>query len=228
VLATKLSGHTTPVSRGELICLVRKRDRGRWQLLWTISEDGEAEAEAVRSKIKSKMNTAAALGTVIVGLTTFLLQEAFKKEPSLWHWLAFAALGGAAALYFVTLFLYDTLQMPPRFWGSRFPSRTASRKEKREMPWSRFRHGRSSVRRPPSSTARVLQANMVQIWTWIFTPATILAGLGVALFAIGATSMGREDIVNVQPWHVLVVIAGLAILIVAWVAWQRPNLGTSD
>ena len=226
-LATKLSRRTTPVSRGELICLVRKRDSGRWRLLWTISEDGEAEAEAIRTKIKSKMNTAAALGTVIVGLTTFLLQEAFKKEPSVWHWLAFATLGAAAALYFLTLFLYDTLQMPPRFWGSRFPSRTASPK-KREMPWSRFRHGRSSVRRPPSSTARVLQANMVQIWTWIFTPATILAGLGVALFAIGATSMGRDDIVHVQPWHVLAVIAGLAILIAAWVAWQRPNLGTSD
>jgi hypothetical protein len=96
------------------------------------------------------------------------------------------------------------------------------------MPWSRFRHGRSSVRRPPSSTALVLQANMVQIWTWVFTPATIFAGLGVALFAIGATSMGRNHIVHVQPWHVLVVIAGLAILIAAWIAWQRPNLGTSD
>jgi hypothetical protein len=168
-LATKLSRRTTPVSRGEFICLVRKYNRGRWRLLWTISEDGEAEAEAIRTKIKSKMNTAAALGTVIVGLTTFLLQEAFKKEPSVWHWLAFATLGAAAALYFLTLFLYDTLQMPPRFWGSRFPSRTASQK-KREMPWSRFRHGKPSVRRPPSSTARVLQANMVQIWTWIFTP----------------------------------------------------------
>jgi hypothetical protein len=99
-LATKLSRRTAPVSRGELICLVRKRDRGRWRLLWTISQDGETEAEAIRTKIKSKMNTAAALGTVIVGLTTFLLQEAFKKEPSVWHWLAFATLGAAAALYF--------------------------------------------------------------------------------------------------------------------------------
>jgi hypothetical protein len=63
-------------------------------------------------KIISKMNTATALGTVIVGLTTFLLQDALQKEPSAWHWLAFAAFGASAALYFSALFLYDTLQMP--------------------------------------------------------------------------------------------------------------------
>ena len=69
---------------------------------------------------------------------------------------------------------------------------------------------------------------MVHIWVWIFTPATILAGVGVALFAVGATSTGRDDVVQVQSWHVLVAIAGLVTLIAAWVAWQRPNLGTSD
>jgi hypothetical protein len=173
------------------------------------------------------MNTAGALGTVIVGLTTFLLQNTLQKEPAAWHWLAFAALGASAALYFAALFLYDTLQMPTRFWASYIPSATASRTAPKRA-WARLRHGKPVLQRPPSSTARVLQTNMVQIWSWIFTPATILAGVGVALFALGATINGRDDILDVQPWHVLVAIAGLTTLVAAWVAWQRPRLGASD
>src|SRR5689334_21062245 len=80
-VASKLTRRHTPVARGELLCLVRGRRAGtRWRLLWTISHDGETEAEAIRTKIKSKMNTAGALGTVIVGLTTFLLQNSFRKN----------------------------------------------------------------------------------------------------------------------------------------------------
>jgi hypothetical protein len=219
------------VARGELICLVRDTDGadGSWRLLGTISEDREAEAEAIRAKIKSKMTTAGALGTVIVGLMTFLLQDALQKQPAVWHWLAFAALGASAALYFAALFLYDTLQMPARFWASYFPPGTGTPTVAGPgRAWARLRHGRPALRRPPSSTARVLQTSMVQIWGRIFTPATILAGVGVALFAVGATANGREDILNVQQWHVLVAIAGLTTLVAAWVAWQRPNLGASD
>jgi hypothetical protein len=178
-------------------------------------------------KIISKMNTATALGTVIVGLTTFLLQDALQKEPSAWHWLAFAAFGASAALYFSALFLYDTLQMPTRFWASHFPSETRSGPAL-ERAWVRLRHGKPALRRPPSSTARVLQTNMIQIWSWIFTPATILAGVGVALIAVGLTAKGRPQLFQVQPWHVLAAIVGIATLVAAWVAWQRPHLETSD
>ncbi len=239
-LATRLSGRATPVARGELICLTRDRNakrrfawlcRGprdsRWRLLWTISGDDEVASEAIRAKIKSKMTTATALGTVIVGLTTFLLQNALQKEPSLWQWFAFAALAASAALYFATLFLYDTLQMPTRFWASHFPqtSRTPTRAE---SVWARARHGRPSIRRPPSSTARVLQTSMVRIWSWVFTPATILAAVGVLLYALGATSTARDDVAKVQLWHVLVAIPALVALVGAWLAWHRPSLGTSD
>jgi hypothetical protein len=229
-LAAELSGRAIPVARGELICLVREADGGgSWRLLWTISEDREEAAEAIRAKIKSKMTTAGALGTVIVGLTTFLLQDALQKEPAIWHWLAFTALGASAALYFAALFLYDTLQMPTRFWTSHFPSGTRTQKmSRRRRAWSRLHHGKPALSRPPSSTARVLQTSMMQIWRLIFTPATVLAGIGVALFAVGATSSGRDYVRNVEPWHVLVVTAGLAMLVAAWVAWQRPNLGSSD
>jgi hypothetical protein len=225
-VASKLSRRDIPVARGELICLVsERRARPRWRPLWTLSDDGEAEAEAIRTKIKSKMNTAGALGAVIVALTTFLLQNSLQQEPTLWQWLAFAALAVSAGLYFATLFLYDTLQMPPRFWSSRFPSHPPNAGRLHAIP-ARLRHGRPSVARPPSSTARVLQASMVQVWVWIFTPATILAGVGVACLALGASTGGHP--VSLSPWQVLSAIVVLAAVAGTWIAWQRPNLGASD
>jgi hypothetical protein len=225
-MASKLTGRYTPVARGELVCLVIEPHAGmRWRLLWTLSGDGEIEAEAIRAKIKSKMNTAGALGAVIVGLTTFLLQNSVKAAPDVWQWLAFAALATSAGLYFATLFLYDTMQMPPRFWSSRFPSR-ARNDGRPHAIFRRLRHGHPSVSRPPTSTARVLQASMVQVWTWIFTPATVLAGVGVACLALGAS--GRRQPVALGPWEVLAAIVVLAAAAGAWVAWQRPDLGASD
>jgi hypothetical protein len=225
-LASKLTRRDTPVARGELVCLISERRAGtRWRLLWTLSEDGETAAEAIRTKIKSKMNTAGALGAVVVALTTFLLQNSLQKEPTVWQWLAFAALAVSAGLYFATLFLYDTLQMPPRFWSSRFPSRPPNEGGLHAI-WARLRHGRPSVARPPTSTARVLQASMVQIWVWIFTPATVLAGVGVACLAFGAST--DSDAVSLRLWQVLSTIVVLAAVAGTWVAWQRPNLGASD
>ena len=69
---------------------------------------------------------------------------------------------------------------------------------------------------------------MVRIWSWVFTPATILAGVGVLLCALGATSTARDDVAKVQLWHVLVAIPALVALVGAWLAWHRPSLGTSD
>jgi hypothetical protein len=228
-LAGRLTGHATAIGRGEMVCLVDERPpSGRWRLLWTVSEDGEAESDAVRAKIKSKMTTAAALGTVIVGLTTFLLQNPLQKEPTIWHWLAFGAMSSSAALYFAALFLYDSLQMPPRFWASRFPSSSPRRLRPRSGIWARLQHGRPSLQRPPTSTARLLQINMMRIWSWIFTPATLLAGVGIVLLALGATAEGRDDILDVQFWHVVVATAGLAALLAVWVAWKRPDLGATD
>jgi hypothetical protein len=171
------------------------------------------------------MNTAGALGAVIVGLTTFLLQNALQKEPTVWQWLAFAALAASAGLYFATLFLYDTLQMPSRFWSSRFPSRSANGSGFHAIA-ARLRHGRASVARPPTSTARVLQVSMVQVWVWIFTPATVLAGAGVVCLAFGAST--ASDRVGLHPWQVLSAVVALAAIVGTRIAWQRPNLGVSD
>jgi len=152
-------------------------------------------------------------------------QGSLKQAPAVWQWLAFAALATSAGLYFATLFLYDTMQMPHRFWSNRLPS--PARKDGRLRAISaRLRHGHPSVRRPPTSTARVLQMSMVQVWAWIFTPATVLAGAGVAFLAFGVSEHGRP--VALHPWQVLAAIVVLTALAGTWVAWQRPDLGASD
>jgi hypothetical protein len=67
---------------------------------------------------------------------------------------------------------------------------------------------------------------MVQVWVWIFTPATVLAGVGVACLALGAS--GDRHPVGLDPWVVFAAIGVLTAATGAWVAWWRPNLGASD
>lgn len=230
-LATKLTRRPTPVARGELICLVRERTgrrftAARWRLLWTLSDDGRPEVDAIQAKIKSKMTTAGALGTFILGLTAFLLQNLVGRQPSSLQWLALASLAASSALYFVSLFLYDSLQMPARFWASGF--RRPLTRSAFDRAGVRLRYGKASLRRPPTSTARVLQVSMVQVWTFIFTPATWLGGAGVACLALDVARGEVVDQPRVGVWQVLVATVVIAIGVTVWSAWQRPDLGASD
>lgn len=225
-IAAELSrGHPVPIARGEMICLSRPARRNarlpaRWRLEWNLAAEDQQQEQSIRDKIKSKMTTAAALGTVIVGLATFLLQNTLREPPTAWEWLALATLGASAALYFSALFLYDTLQMPTRFLGSRLPPKNSVVR--------RLRCGTPVIRRPPSSTARVLQASMVHIWTWIFTPATILVGAGVAFLALGASQGASACRPDWQLWQFAVALVAVAVLVFAWIVWHRPDLGASD
>jgi hypothetical protein len=67
---------------------------------------------------------------------------------------------------------------------------------------------------------------MAQVWVWIFTPATVLAGAGVACLAFGAST--ASDRVGLHPWQILSAIVALAAIVGTWIAWPRPNLGVSD
>ena len=67
---------------------------------------------------------------------------------------------------------------------------------------------------------------MVQVWIWIFTPATVLAGVGVACLALAVS--GDRHPVALGPWQVLAAIVVLTAATGIWVVWQRPNLGASD
>lgn len=92
----------------------------------------------------------------------------------------------------------------------------------------RLLSGRPGLERPPSSTARVLQTSMIQIWNWVFKPATALLATGIACLAFAAAL--PDDAKSLQ-WPLSRLAAfGLAegILVALWVAWHRPNVGSSD
>jgi hypothetical protein len=194
--------------------------RLRWRsprVLWTIApQDAEALAD-VRDKIKSKLNTATVLGGVITVVLSALLAVLFDEKK----WGALADSGGlpgqvaaqvaaglllaAIALYLASVYAYDRLLMPPRFWG--------------EAGRGRSVRGRALVRRPPSSSVWVLYQNMQRVWWGLFTPATLCVGAALCVLALAfvrATGLA------------LVALCAGALLVALLVWWFRPVLGSED
>jgi phosphohistidine phosphatase SixA len=180
----------------------------RPRVLWVIEPTDDTTAEQLRNKIASKMDVAKVFGGVVtlaVGIVLTLLADS-KKVAALPHpvaaYFAAAALATALVLYVSTLYAYDSLLMPTRFWA------TAVRKRRRRS---------SIVERPPSSASLVLQQNMINIWSRQFTVANFLvvAGFGLLAWAI----------LKISPWWIL----GAATLagVVAFFG-RRVNLGTQD
>ena len=202
-----------PLARGEL-AMVGAPVGEPLALRWVLSpSDAKAIAE-LQAKIKSKMDAAKLLGTFLTALLVFAARElaAASNVPTWYPWVAglgvvFLAMGTAA--YFLTMFHYDTLLMPVRFWPS-------PRRVKERLP-------RGFVRRPPSSAAWVLYQNMMRVWVSAFIPATLLGGAGAIAVAVAL----------VRPsglWWLAVALSIAATGLVAWWLWHRaqPNLGVSD
>jgi hypothetical protein len=244
-LASELTGSRRglAIARGEMLCLTQRRWplRWRWRLSWNIAGE-QADLNEITSKIQSKMDTAKTLGAVITALATFVLTQGFSRGSTWWLWGALACLAAAGMLFFFTLFFYDTLLMPSRYWGGRLRGRILSGQV-------------SSVQRPPGSTDRVLHDAMVRIWVRIFTPAAWLAGIGVLLLAghaaessstVRSQGDGRDTPnatpstvpdssaqasaiwLDVDPWHVIIVALGLLAVFGTWAWLNRPRLGVSD
>jgi hypothetical protein len=236
-VARGLTGRDTALARGELLCLRRRPEPCSWRVLWNIAVEPTPLAAELREKIKSKMDSAKALGAVVVALLTYLLTRGRTDLPSGWTWAAVAVLGLAAWFYFAALFLYDSLLMPPRFWGNRLrglePTGGANWLRRIRRRWGQ---GPRVVQRPPASTERLLHDAMIHVWTWVFQPATWLVGAGVVLLAAAAAERGAAqptapDLAQPTapgPWAVLLVTAGLAVFAVIYVLWHRPRLGASD
>ena len=243
-LASELTGSRrgVAIARGEMLCLAPPRwpFQRRWRILWNIAGE-KAVLEEITSKIQSKMDTAKTLGAVITALATFVLTQGFSKGSTWWLWAALACLAASGILFFFTLFFYDTLLMPQRFWGGRLRAR--------------IHVGRVSVQRPPGSTDRVLHDAMVRIWVRIFTPAIWLAGMGVVLLAGHAaasssslpsqpegggtrdaapspapdsSAVASASFVDVDPRYVIAVAVGLLVVVGTWAWLNRPTLGVSD
>ena len=175
-LAYQLVHEQVPIDRSELACieladswwkarsLWRRRLRvvfsWRWPLVsvrdgvlrWVISPTDDAALADIREKIRSKMEVAKLLSVFIIAAFGIALGTLFKTPSSSGtgsHWALNASAGVlmlSIILYLATMFAYDSLLMPTRFWGETPPSRKRPRsKRSRWLVW-----------RPPSSAVWVL------------------------------------------------------------------------
>jgi len=212
-LGRRLTGKDVPLLRGEIACLQRRAGK-RWRLSWTIGPADEDLCKDLRAKIASKMNVAKVFGGVVVGVFTFLVQQFFAQGvPSAGAFAALLVIAAAAALYFATLFSYDSLLMPSRFWGEGSPRDTPA--------WL--------VRRPPSSQSWILYQNMMHTWNWQFVPATALLGFGLLLVGAVAFSAPGEDAPALELWPLpALYLAWTVSVVTLWILLTRPRLGAED
>lgn len=241
------SSGAVPLAASELVCLrltrANAKDRWRGSLAWTLAPDDREALAAVSDKVKGKMESAKLLSAVIMLAITALL--GVLLDESRWAALGtpnaslagvsysaraavqvgFVLLLAALALYLLSMYSYDRILMPPRFWseGPDHTQETGSGDSRHRPVIRRLvqRRTRGSwlPRGPPSSSAWVVFRNMQRIWFWLFTPANVLAGLAFAIFG--------SALLRVHGWAWLPV--GLfALALGAWSWWFRPVLGSED
>ncbi|VTR68407.1 membrane hypothetical protein [Desulfosarcina cetonica] len=206
----------------------------RSHLLWSIGPTDKETFEQLRDKIKSKMETAKLLGTFIIfflGVVLGILSDEKKLQfltDSCAH--TRALLGGlsgiaiaerneiylvtiaisviclflAVAFYLISMYAYDRLLMPTRFWAEGIKTGSP-----RWLP-----------QRPPSSSLLVLQVNMMRIWRLLFTPAT---GFVVASLIGFALVVMRAD-----PLEYILGIMVLGLGVYFYYRFARPRLGAED
>jgi hypothetical protein len=218
-----------PLASGEVACLAVSERWGRWSghLEWAITPTDDKALESLYEKVKGKMESAKQLAAVITLVLSGLL--AVLLDTGKWDRLgdvqaefpaplgysgqgavqaAFGLLLAAVALYLMTMYAYDRLLMPTRFWAELPPRRGDRRRGGSWLP-----------RRPPSSSAWVVYRNMMRTWYTLFTAATALVAL--ALGILGAALL-RLDVGDLR-WAVLAVTA---LAVIRW--FFRPVLGSED
>jgi hypothetical protein len=157
---------------------------------------------------------------VLTAVTTFAADNVRDLDGiyQIWGSVGLALLGVAIILYLITMFFYDSLLMPRRFWHGDRP------KSSRRRPANPTPKRKNQLARPPSSGTVVLYQNMVLVWSRVFVPATFVAGFGLACYVYGAAQLeswaGRTGFVAGA--------ISIAILTVAIGLWGRPRLGVSD
>jgi len=210
-----MDGYLTPLAlkHGEVagIALTGARHgRPSGHLEWTVAPDETRAIEDLRDKIKSKMDIAKLLGgfmTLVLGgvvLAPGRLDELSRGGDRWAVYVAAIAFLIAIGLYLRTMYAYDTLLMPRRYWGEGAPGRHRPR-------WL--------VRRPPSSAAWILYQNMLHVWTFLFTPATVAVAVGLLALAYAALDPGLLEGLIASLVLIAFSVYGL---------WRRPLLGSQD
>jgi phosphohistidine phosphatase SixA len=200
------------LARAELLCL---RSNGRhWRPMWALTPGAEDDIAKITQKIKSKMDTAKVFGGFVTAVLTFVVSQYATTAPKTTYWAAvrgasLAALAMAILLYLMTLFWYDRLLMPRRFW--------------RILGGGKADALSKVMRRPPSSAVWVLYQNMQRTWRLLFVPATYAAAIGIVGFAAG----------RIEPSTItalIILAAVVAVLAISgWWGWRsRPILGVQD
>jgi phosphohistidine phosphatase SixA len=211
-MSTKLLRSGYALAHAEVACVsVGGRWRRRW-VPWSIAPRDDEVRLALIDKIRSKMDTAKLFSAILaLALGVILDQDKLHKATGpgdadrILGELAAGLLVAGLVLYLATLYAYDSLLMPSRFWRD---SKQAPR-----------RAGRWLSRRPPTSSTLVLYQNMTRIWTWLFTPATICIAVGLMLLGVAVVDPSRNALIGAA--------AGFIVL-TAWIRHFRPVLGSED
>ena len=195
-LAFRRLGDSIPIASSEIICIALQGQRE--SPLWVLSPTDHQAIADLREKIRSKMGVAQALsGFITLGLT-FLLGTLADKNRVEFLGVQIVTIAAAAlllflaiVLYLATMYAYDALLMPRRFWGES-PQGTTHR-----PPWI--------VARPPSSAQWILYQNMIRVWSRLFTPAT-----GMVLLALFFAAYAVVSPKDHEKWLALPAAIGLA------------------
>jgi phosphohistidine phosphatase SixA len=225
-LSNEITGKPMPMARAEVLALEATLDRGRLRGIasWALTPRKHSQTliAELRDKITSKMEAAKYLGafvTATLGVQLALLADPAKLDAvradvgqtgSALLAIAAALLVLSSGLFFMTVFAYDKLLMPPALWtesGANYAKTGA-------------------LRRPPSSALWVLLRNMQNTWWRIFTPGVVFLVAALALETL-AVVRKRIDLTAIPP--VIWIVGGVILLLVAhlvWLGW--PRLGSDD
>lgn len=219
-IAHELLNDPVPITRSEILCITLNErvlnGNSKGQLRWVLSPSDDKAMEELKEKIKSKMDIAKLLSAFITTALGFLLgsliDENKMKYIGEYKWALYTSAGlfiSAVGLYLATMYAYDRLLMPTRFWGHK------------PLPEDPNVRPKWLVWRPPSSALWVLYQNMMRIWYSLFTVATCSVLLGLFFMAYAVFKPA-------QPYWMIGVVAVGVFIFYIYYKHFGPKLGAQD
>jgi len=190
--------------------------RGRLSIRLQPAASTHGDGTELHPKIQSKMQTSALLAGFTFSVLVAVLTESDYWTPwtegTTWPWgqLGWQAAGVASVLLCLTLatllfvssiYMYDRLAMPRRYWDTAESQKGPRQDWGRRFRRERHRHG-------------LVYAYMVWVWRWVFSAAVAMAMLG--FFAL---------VLHRGVWPVAGLCLGAIVVVILYYALFRPNLG---